>query len=139
MNVNENPTIDQLRELLAAQDDRAGHHKIWVSNSGEVQVTCLPWDVSPAQWMYAHQDDVRYCYETLDRGNGWVGQGAAGDDWWVKRLFGWLVGNWDGKPTASPLIPVLPHDKPLRGNMRARDLHAAFCEALGLGGDDGAA
>lgn len=41
MNLNNNPTANELSELIAACDDNAGHHVLWVSKSGDVAITLL--------------------------------------------------------------------------------------------------
>jgi hypothetical protein len=32
MKLNDNPTLEQFRELLRQHDDRAGHHVLWARN-----------------------------------------------------------------------------------------------------------
>ena len=39
MNLDNNPTMDELRDLLRPLDDRAAHHVLWVDRTGEVHIT----------------------------------------------------------------------------------------------------
>lgn len=41
MNMNDFPTTDQLRTLVAPVDDQAGHHIVWIDKFGLVQL--IPW------------------------------------------------------------------------------------------------
>ena len=105
MNLNDNPTLDQLRAQLAACDDLAGHHKIWVGRSGQVHITLLPEDLTPVEWSEENERIVRLHYETFCRGNGYVGTEASRDDDWVRCLFDWLVGDWNGT-NPDAFLPV---------------------------------
>jgi hypothetical protein len=42
MNLNNNPTIDQLAQLFAARKDSLDDHLLWVSQTGEVRLDRLP-------------------------------------------------------------------------------------------------
>ena len=94
MNVTQRPTLDQLRDLLRSVDDDSGHHILWVGHSGEVHLDPLPSHLTPAMWIEKNRDHVRSRYETLGRGNGYVGPEAAKDDEWVSTLFEWLLQDW---------------------------------------------
>ena len=94
MNLNENPSKDQLRELLASCDDNAGHHIIWVDHSGEVHITLLPPGQVPAEWTIMMSNKVKFRYETLVCGGGNVGPEASQADKWVDILFNWLQRDW---------------------------------------------
>ncbi len=107
MNLNNNPIPDQLRELLARQDDNAGHHVLWVAPNGDVTVTILPRGL-PAVDFHPVSGDVRLRYETFLAGNGYVGPEAAADDEWVSELFDRLVTEWRRVKETSELelIPI---------------------------------
>ncbi|GAA3897151.1 hypothetical protein GCM10022228_04870 [Halomonas cibimaris] len=45
-------------------------------------------------------DDVLFRVETWDEGSGYVGEGAADDTEWVKRIYNVLSKNWP-EPTSS--------------------------------------
>ena len=93
MNLDKNPKIDELRDLLRAADDGADHHILWVSNAGDVRLDTLR-DCSGAGFEEARRDDLAFRLETFARGGGHVGTDAARDDNWVSRLYRALVSNW---------------------------------------------
>ena len=93
MNLNALPTQEQLRELLASSDDRAGHHVLWVSRTGDVSLTRLPPGMSPAQFEAEHPE-MQLRYEAFEKGNEYVGPAAADDGEWVSQLFDSLLAEW---------------------------------------------
>jgi hypothetical protein len=99
MNLNNNPTKHQLQALLQACDDTAGHHILWVDHFGEVQITLLDDDESPAQWSARMAKKVRFRFHSYAMSNSYVGESAAGDEDYVSSLFEQLVAGWrDGAP-----------------------------------------
>src|SRR5262245_45076762 len=42
MNLNASPTTEQLQQLLAQHDDRAGDHILWVDDKGDVHLSQTP-------------------------------------------------------------------------------------------------
>jgi len=96
MNINDNPTQDQLRKLLANCNDMAGHHIVWVDRAGTVQISLLPPDLTPAMWSERLGHDLKFRLETLGCGNGYVGLAASQDEQWVGDLFRWLQRSWRG-------------------------------------------
>ena len=93
MNLNNNPTIEQLRELIRQCDDSAGHHVLWVKKSGEVELSSIPQDRMPIEFQEAHPD-TQIRFETFLAGNEYVGPEAAEDEEWISELFGRLVKEW---------------------------------------------
>jgi hypothetical protein len=100
MNLNNNPTKQQLRDLTARMDDRAGSHVIWVTKQGEVVVTCVPFGSSLDEFVQAHPEMQMY-YETFEVGMGYMGEEAAADDEWIDELFDNLLTEW-AKARAQP-------------------------------------
>jgi hypothetical protein len=102
MNLNADPTKEQLRELLARCDDRAGHHVLWVDRGGEVRISQLPrvWPPPP----FEPGPDVQLYHELFEAGKEYFGEEAAADDEWVSELFRVLVELWGkakGRPRAT--------------------------------------
>ena len=93
MNMNQSPTKEELMELLAACDDKAGHHILWVNKAGDVLVTKVPEHLSPAGFEET-TPQMQMRYETFQRGNGYVGKKAAKDQAWVSCMFMSLVSEW---------------------------------------------
>jgi hypothetical protein len=103
MNLNSNPTKDQLRELLRHQNDYASHHLLWVNKNGDVALDRLPRDWPPAGLEEAHPD-MQMRFEPFLAGNEYVGPEAAQDDEWLTELFDRLVTGWRsarGKPSVE--------------------------------------
>ncbi len=94
MNLNDDPTRDQLRELLAGGDDLAGHHVLWVATNGDVRLTRVP----ATQWPGRVRDvspDTQLRYETFEVGKEYVGPDAAADARYVDEVFDNLLRAWD--------------------------------------------
>ncbi len=99
MNLNANPTPDELRTLLRSLNDSASHHVLWVSKFGDVHVA----PVSAPQ-PDADMPDAQLRFETFLSGNEYVGPDAAADDEWVAELFDRLNREWQsakGRPTVA--------------------------------------
>ncbi|MFP5234753.1 MAG: hypothetical protein ACLGSD_02535 [Acidobacteriota bacterium] len=95
MNLKSDPTPQQLMNLLAKQDDNAGHHVIWVGHDGEVHIDLLPRRLNPAGFSAENRSRIKFRLETCDRGNGYVGPSAATDSAWVDQLYGALLRLWE--------------------------------------------
>lgn len=93
MNMEKNPTAEELRELLKACDDRAGHHLLWVAKNGEVHVSRVPNNQTPAEFQEDSPDMQLWC-ETFQPGNEYVGPKAAADNEWISQLFAALTKDW---------------------------------------------
>lgn len=94
MNLNNNPTLQQLSALHQVCNDDAAHHILWVDSTGEVRVTPLPDDINPAGF----EDRFPTCvlrYETCQAGNGYVGPVAAADTKHMQRMLNSLVKEWE--------------------------------------------
>jgi hypothetical protein len=101
MNLNSNPTSAQLRELVRQCDDAAGHHILWVSKSGDVEISRIARDQVGFEDTHA---DLQLRFETFVAGNEYVGPDAASDDDWISELFENLKGEWEkarGKPETA--------------------------------------
>jgi hypothetical protein len=90
MNLNDHPTIEQLRELIRQADDRAGHHLLWVSKTGEIELSRMPAGSTPARFQADHPE-MELRHELFLAGNEYVGPQAAADDEYVTQLFDSLL------------------------------------------------
>jgi hypothetical protein len=106
VNLNNNPTMDQLRTLLRPWDDRAAHHVLWVDRAGAVHVTEVE-----KKWRPIPQpgpdvlNNALVRFETFVAGNGSVGEEAAASDEWITDAFNWLMRDWAAANTRGE--PVL--------------------------------
>lgn len=105
MNLDNNPTKEQLADLLRACDDRAGHHVLWVDRGGEAHVTPVSADCSPAEFRQDHPD-AQLQFDVFEPGHNYVGPGAADDHFWVEDVFIALLDEW-AKAKGSPETPLV--------------------------------
>jgi hypothetical protein len=108
MNLNNNPTMDQLRELLRVCDDRAAHHVLWVDRTGEVHITELErkaWRPPPPPPDVLDNAVVRF--ETFWAGKGYVGPEAAASDEWIADAFNWLLRDWTAANTRGEPVTIV--------------------------------
>lgn len=93
MNLNKNPTIEQLRQLIKQGDDSTGHHVLWVKQTGDVELSSIPVNRSALAFERDHPD-MKLRFEPFLAGNEYVGPEAAGDADWMAELFEALVREW---------------------------------------------
>ena len=93
MNLNENPTVEQLREMVQSCDDHAGDHIIWVDNVGEVTISCVPRKLPISEFEKAHPD-LKIRVERCAIGKEYVGEQAANDADWISELYQSLLKAW---------------------------------------------
>ncbi|MFC6282794.1 MULTISPECIES: hypothetical protein [Polaromonas] len=101
MNLNANPSITDLKDLIASANDSAGHHILWVDTQGDVYLNCLDGDLSPVGFEDKVSKVLKLRYETFERGSGYMGPEAALDEAWVGRLFRSLVKEWQDRPSGT--------------------------------------
>ncbi|CNK96636.1 MULTISPECIES: hypothetical protein [Yersinia] len=92
MNLNNNPTEQELSGLIAVCDDKAGNHILWVSKAGDVEIALL---INQGPIAFEESTpSMAMRYETFQQGNDYVGKDAAGDTTHVSRLFNDLINEW---------------------------------------------
>ena len=94
MNLSANPTKRQLADLLAACNDNTSAHILWVDQGGNVCLSPLLRGMLPSE--FDRRADLRFRYETFNRGNKYTGPTAAADHQFVGRLYSALVRDWAG-------------------------------------------
>lgn len=110
MNLTTPTTIGELRRLVAAADDQAGAHSLWIDTGGEVYLTPL-----------AAADDptgpaVRLRFTPFAAGAGMVGPQAARDDRLIGELYFSILHHWlhAGDAPPGPLDVELDDFEPQR-------------------------
>lgn len=93
MNLNNEPTLEQLKKLFESCNDDEGHHILWVSRNGEVLLSLVPTDSNPIAFENS-KSEMQCRYETFSSGSGYVGRNAAKDESFMQKMFGMLVSNW---------------------------------------------
>ena len=92
MNLDNNPTKDQLADLLRACDDRV-NHILWVTRDGEVRITPLADGETEAGFEKNHPEAQLRC-RYFEAGHDYVGPGAARDTGWIEDVFHALTHEW---------------------------------------------
>jgi len=93
MNLNNNPTIDQLAQLFAARKDKLDDHLLWVNQTGGVRLDRLPPNTVEDEFE-AHLPSMRARFKVYRRGQGYVGKKAAADTEFVGRVLQTLQQEW---------------------------------------------
>jgi hypothetical protein len=108
MNMNSDPTIQELRELIRRCDDSATHHVLWVKKNGDVELSRIPKNVTSVGFGNGPRDmqDMQVRFETFQAGNEYVGPEAADDDEWVSELFDRLIEKWHQAKDRSEVVYV---------------------------------
>ena len=93
MNLNNQPTIEELARMFAAQKDSHDSHILWISKSGQVQIDCLAPHAHEAEFDQNHQN-LAARLKMYRRGQGYVGKKAAADRNFIEQVFHTLNTEW---------------------------------------------
>ncbi|MDE1169161.1 MAG: hypothetical protein PW845_28195 [Pseudomonas sp.] len=93
MNLNNQPTTEQLAQLFAARKDTLDSHILWVCESGEVHIDCLECVTQESEFEQ-QQPSMRARFKMYRRGQGYVGKKAAADKDYVGRVLQTLKHEW---------------------------------------------
>jgi hypothetical protein len=94
MNLNNNPTKEELQTLLQVCDDGAGIHVLWVERLGEVQITLLLTETD-VEWIKGVDNEkVQFHYASYAKNDGYVGKFASADELYIVTLFEKLLKDW---------------------------------------------
>lgn len=86
MNLNENPSLDELKEMFASCNDDAGHHVLWIDKSGEVNLSVIPRDLTPAAFQ-ERTTQIQIRYEAFIQGSIYVGISASKDQGFMEKIY----------------------------------------------------
>ena len=98
MNLNYNPTLDQLKQIIAGVDDTTDSHILYVNKNGDVRLTAFRTDTA-AGADYANEETLQFVLDTFMIGEGYTGQQAIQDPEWMEELFSELNEHWADKTT----------------------------------------
>ncbi|TFY94810.1 hypothetical protein DYL61_06425 [Pseudomonas nabeulensis] len=93
MNLNNQPTIDELAEMFAAQKDTLDDHILWIGKSGEVKMDCLEPNTQEAEFDRNNRE-LAARLKVYRRGQGYVGKKAAADRNFIEQVFDTLNTAW---------------------------------------------
>lgn len=94
MNLKNNPTIEDLINMIAQINDFESDHIIWVDNEGNVRITSLPDNLTSSGWTIQNRKTIKFRFETFTSGNGYLGKNAVQNTAWLNRLYNALINNW---------------------------------------------
>jgi hypothetical protein len=100
MNLNHEPTVDQLAQLLATRKDRNDSHILWICETGQVHVEGLGAHAEEGQFERT-RPSMRARLRTYRRGLGYVGKKAAADREFVTRVLHTLKQEWQAAQQAK--------------------------------------
>ena len=86
MNLNNQPTVDELARLFAVRKDTHDSHILWVSESGDVHIEGLEHHACE-QAFESDRPQMRARLRTYRRGKGYVGRKAAADRDFMVKVF----------------------------------------------------
>jgi len=93
MNLNNQPTIDELAHLFAAQKDSHDSHILWISKSGQVHIDRLSPHAHEAEFDQNNQNLLARL-KMYRRGQGYVGKKAAADKDFIGNVLQTLKQTW---------------------------------------------
>ena len=93
MNLNNQPTIDQLARLFALRKDSLDDHILWISETGDVKLDGRsPYNDERA--FSLARPELFACVKMYRRGQGYVGKKAAADKDFMARVLQTLKFEW---------------------------------------------
>lgn len=93
MNLNNQPTPEQLAKLFATRKDTHGSHILWISECGEVHLDNLAPELGEKEFE-RRTPSMRARLRTYHRGKGYVGKKAAADKDFIGRVYQTLQQEW---------------------------------------------
>ncbi len=99
LNLRRGFTKDELKQLLSSVDDADGHHVMWVDYLGNFYISRIPEELTPIGWAETIKDKLKFRYETLMQGNGYVGFESAADEGYVSETYNDLLRDWKAGST----------------------------------------
>jgi len=94
MNLNNQPTIEELARMFAAQKDSLDSHILWISKSGDVHIDSLSPHAHEAEFDQNHQNLLARL-KMYRRGQGYVGKKAAADKDFIAQVLHTLTQAWN--------------------------------------------
>lgn len=100
MNLNNQPTIDELSHLFAKQKDSLDSHILWIAKSGQVHIDCLSPHAHEQEFDQS-QHDLAARLKMYRRGQGYVGKKAAADKDFIGQVLETLKAEWQALQNKS--------------------------------------
>ena len=94
MNLNNQPTIDELARMFAAKKDSHDSHILWISKCGQVHIDPLSPHAHEAEFDQNNQNLLARL-KMYRRGQGYVGKKAAADKDFIASVLQTLKQAWN--------------------------------------------
>lgn len=105
MNLNQQPSIDDLSKLFAKRKDKHCSHILWLCSTGEVRLDPLAPEMNEDEFM-KRKPSMRARFRTYRQGNGYVGRRAAADRQYMESLYQRLQHEWRERKTESSVAMI---------------------------------
>ena len=102
MNLNNQPTINELAELFAGRKDTLNDHIVWINEAGDVRIDPVSHCVEETEFENKHPQ-MRARLKMYRRGQGYVGKKAAADKAFMTKVLQTLTLTWE-KAKAEPEV-----------------------------------
>ncbi|MDB6052447.1 MAG: hypothetical protein JWR17_5193 [Pseudomonas sp.] len=93
MNLNNQPTIQELAQLFASQKDSLDCHILWVCDAGDVHIDRLADKAGEGEFEQSNPK-MRARLKMYRRGQGYVGKKAAADENFMGQVLQTLTREW---------------------------------------------
>ena len=93
MNLNNQPTVNELARLFAAQKDTLNDHILWISEAGDVRIDPVAACKEETEFE-KDRPQMRAHLKMYRRGQGYVGKKAAADKEFIGRVYQTLQQEW---------------------------------------------
>ena len=105
MNLNNQPTVNELARLFAAQKDTLNDHILWISEAGDVRIDPVT-SCKEETRFEEERPQMRAHLKMYRRGQGYVGKKAAADKEFIARVLQTLTLTWEKAQTEQALVKV---------------------------------
>ncbi len=105
MNLNNQPTVDELARLFASQKDSLDSHILWICEEGEVHIDRLATHAGESEFEKSNPR-MRARLRMYRRGQGYVGKKAAADKDFIGRVLQTLKVEWSNAQGKSEVSVV---------------------------------
>jgi hypothetical protein len=97
MNLNNEPTIEELKELISNCDDENNNHIIWVAKKGTVHI--YPTTLSNPTRVFENENGktLQFWIGVYFKGDNYFGIEASNDSKYIQELLDNLIKNWKTK------------------------------------------
>lgn len=93
LNLNNNPQLNQLREIIK-NGDITKNNILWINKNGEVILSLID-ENKTLQNFKKENPNMRFGYDVFSPGIEFIGEDAANDKDWIQEIFTSLIKTWN--------------------------------------------